>query len=85
MAANIEQFNDPAAQAERLGHLADMGEYFKRLWDERLAGGEAPDLLSRMIRSEVTGSMSMDEFIGALVLPVIGGNDTTRNTMSAMA
>ena len=38
-----------------------------------------------MIRSEVTGSMSMDEFIGALVLLVIGGNDTTRNTMSAMA
>ena len=38
-----------------------------------------------MIRSEVTGSMSMDEFIGALVLLVISGNDTTRNTMSALA
>ncbi|MDP3675344.1 MAG: cytochrome P450 [Novosphingobium sp.] len=85
VAGNIEQFNDPAAQEERLGHLADMGEYFKRLWDERIAGDAAPDLLSRMIRSEVTGSMSMDEFIGALVLLVIGGNDTTRNTMSAMA
>ena len=85
VAGNIEQFNDPAAQEERLRHLADMGEYFKRLWDGRIAGDVAPDLLSRMIRSEVTGSMSMDEFIGALVLLVIGGNDTTRNTMSAMA
>jgi cytochrome P450 len=85
VAGNIEQFNDPAAQAERLTHLGDMGAYFKRLWDERLARGEAPDLLSRMIHSEVTGSMSMPEFIGALTLLIIGGNDTTRNTMSAMA
>ncbi|WP_068076022.1 cytochrome P450 [Novosphingobium lentum] len=84
VAGNIEQFNDPAAQAERLGHLADMGHYFKRLWDERIAGDAAPDLLSRMIRSDVTGSMDMDEFIGALTLLVIGGNDTTRNTMSGL-
>ena len=84
VAGNIEQFNDDAAQETRLGHLQDMGNYFKRLWDERLAGAAAPDLLSRMIRSEVTGSMSMDEFIGALTLLVIGGNDTTRNTMSAL-
>ncbi|MFM5885368.1 MAG: cytochrome P450 [Novosphingobium sp.] len=84
VAGNIEQFNDPAAQAERLGHLANMGVYFKRLWDERLEGDAAPDLLSRMIRSDVTGNMSMDEFIGALTLLVIGGNDTTRNTMSAL-
>ena len=84
VAGNIEHFNDPAAQAVRIGHLEDMGRYFKRLWDERLAGDAAPDLLSRMIRSEVTGSLSMGEFIGALTLLVIGGNDTTRNTMSAL-
>jgi cytochrome P450 len=84
VASNIEDFNEPSAQAERLHHLDEMGHYFKALWDERLAADEAPDLLSRMIRSEVTGSMSMTEFIGALVLLIIGGNDTTRNTMSAM-
>ena len=84
VASNIEDFNEPTAQAERLRHLDEMGEYFKALWDARLAAGEAPDLLSRMIRSEVTGNMSMTEFIGALVLLIIGGNDTTRNTMSAM-
>jgi cytochrome P450 len=85
VAGNIEEFSDPAAQVERLRHLSEMGIYFKRLWDERLAGDAAPDLLTRMIRSEITGSMGMDEFIGALTLLIIGGNDTTRNTMSAMA
>ncbi len=83
-AGNIESFGDPAMQEERLGHLQHMGEYFRRLWDERLERGEAPDLLSRMIRSEAMSSMTMTEFIGALTLLIIGGNDTTRNTMSAL-
>ena len=62
-----------------------MGAYFQRLWDQRISGEPAPDLLSRMIHSEAMGSMSMSEFIGALSLLIIGGNDTTRNTMTAMA
>jgi cytochrome P450 len=85
VAGNVEEFNDPAAQEERLRHLGEMGAYFKRFWDERVAGEDRADLLTRMIRSPVTGSMSMNEFIGALTLLIIGGNDTTRNTMSAMA
>jgi cytochrome P450 len=84
VAGNVEQFNDPAAQTERLRHLGEMGAYFKRLWDERRARPDAPDLLTRMIHSDVMGHMSMDEFIGQLTLLIIGGNDTTRNTMSAM-
>ena len=38
-----------------------------------------------MIHSESMGSMGMTGFIGALSLLIIGGNDTTRNTMTAMA
>jgi cytochrome P450 len=83
VAGNIEAFNAPEAQTQRLQHLSEMGAYFQRLWDERVNGDPAPDLLTRMIRSDVTGNMSMQEFIGALTLLIIGGNDTTRNTMSA--
>lgn len=83
VAGNIEEFNDPETQETRLRHLGEMGAHFQRLWDERASGEAAPDLLTRMIRSEVTGNMSMNEFIGALTLLIIGGNDTTRNTMSA--
>jgi cytochrome P450 len=84
VAGNVEQFNEPAAQAERLRHLGEMGAYFKRLWDERIVNPDAPDLLTRMIHSDVMGKMSMEELIGQLTLLIIGGNDTTRNTMSAL-
>lgn len=81
---NIETFNDPAIAEERQGHLTDMLVYFQRLWDARRGGEARPDLLSMMIRSEAMGSMSAEEFIGALTLLIIGGNDTTRSTMSAL-
>lgn len=45
VAGNIEAFSDPAAQEERLRHLTDMGAYFQRLWDQRISGEPAPDLL----------------------------------------
>ncbi len=64
--------------------LMEMAAYFTRLWQERADAGEAPDLISRMIHSEAMNAMSPQEYMGNLVLLIVGGNDTTRNTMSGI-
>jgi cytochrome P450 len=84
-AGDIELSNNPDTAQERLQHMYEMGAYFKNLWDERLERGEAPDLLSRMIHSEAMRDMDHFEFMGNLILLIVGGNDTTRNSMSGFA
>ena len=48
--------------------------------------GKAParDLISMMVHSEAMNHMSPQEFMGNLILLIVGGNDTTRNTMSGI-
>ena len=83
-AGNIEMFRDPESRQKRLEKVYEMGAYFKRLWDERLQKDEAPDLISRMIHSTMKDMDEM-EYMGNLILLIVGGNDTTRNTMSGYA
>ncbi len=55
--------------------------YFSRLWDERRkAPGD--DLISMLAHGEATRDMSAAEHLGNVLLLIVGGNDTTRNTMS---
>ncbi|MBK6299090.1 MAG: cytochrome P450 [Sphingomonadales bacterium] len=84
-AGDIEIVKDPAKRDQRLEKLFEMGGYFKKLWDERVDKAPTPDLISMMIHSEAMKDMSMGEFMGNLVLLIVGGNDTTRNTMSGLA
>ena len=84
-AGDIEIVKDPARRDQRLEKLYEMGAYFKKLWDERVDKEATPDLISMMIHSEAMKDMSMGEFMGNLVLLIVGGNDTTRNTMSGLA
>ncbi|MEE4154892.1 MAG: cytochrome P450 [Erythrobacter sp.] len=67
----------------RWGFLHEMGAYFQSLWIERTQDKEpGDDLISMMIHSPAMNQMRPEEFMGNLVLLIVGGNDTTRNSMS---
>ena len=57
-------------------------QYFTRLWNERINAEPRGDLISMMAHSPATRHMSPKEFLGNLILLIVGGNDTTRNSIS---
>ena len=67
---------------EREEILTECLNYFTRLWNERLNADMRPDLISMMAHAEATRHMTPDQFLGNLILLIVGGNDTTRNSMS---
>jgi len=69
---------EEARQAE----LMECAAYFGDLWKERINQPPKNDLISMMAHSEATRNMDPKNFLGNLILLIVGGNDTTRNTMS---
>ena len=81
--ANINAPDAPVhSEAERFTELTRMTEYMGRLWSERAAAPPRFDLLSMLAHGQATRDMPLREFMGTLGLLIVGGNDTTRNTMS---
>lgn len=70
------------SEEERFAELLRMADAFKVLWRERAKAAPKPDLISMMAHSESTRNMPEMEFVGNLALLIVGGNDTTRNSMS---
>ena len=67
---------------ERWAAIQECLEYFRRLWDERAKKSPGFDLVSMLAHGEATKNMPPMEFLGNLLLLIVGGNDTTRNSMS---
>ncbi len=67
---------------KRTAELMKCLAYFTRLWNERVNAPPKNDLISMMAHAEATRNMDPREFLGNLVLLIVGGNDTTRNSMS---
>ena len=56
---------------------------FEGLWNERVQRTEPnTDLISMMVHHPETRNMSREQYHGTVVLLIVGGNDTTRNTIS---
>ncbi len=72
---------EEAARA-RLAELGKMAQYMTRLWNERVNAPPRTDLISMLAHSPATRNMTPMEFMGNCVLLIVGGNDTTRNSMS---
>lgn len=58
-------------------------EYFIGLWNERAKEPPSNDFISRLVHGEATRDMEPMEYLGNLLLLIVGGNDTTRSTMSS--
>jgi cytochrome P450 len=70
-------------EEERQTILLGCLEEFTGLWNQRVNAPLTNDLVSMLAHGEATKNMSPVEYLGNLVLLIVGGNDTTRNTMSA--
>ena len=67
---------------QRRAELMECLGYFMNLWQERAAAEPRNDLISMLAHGESTRNMPSQEFLGNLVLLIVGGNDTTRNSIT---
>ncbi len=67
----------------RRAELMECLEYFTRLWNERVNAEEpGSDLITMLAHGESTKDMSPMEYLGNVILLIVGGNDTTRNSIT---
>ncbi len=82
----VERLGDPDyfdTPEQGFAELWKCWEYFDAVWKERAAQTTpGSDLISILAHGESTKNMSPNEFLGNMLLLIVGGNDTTRNSIS---
>jgi cytochrome P450 len=67
---------------QKMQIFVEYHAYFTKLWNERVNAPPAGDLISMLAHGEATRNMEPREYFGNIVLLTVGGNDTTRNTIT---
>jgi cytochrome P450 len=71
-----------ASEKQRQAEMKECGTYFTRLWNERINAEPRSDLLSMMAHNDAMRYMDPGNLLGNIFLLIVGGNDTTRNTLT---
>jgi cytochrome P450 len=72
-----------ATEEERRAALLECLDVFTGLWKQREGKvGERLDFVTALANSDETRGLSPLEYLGTLILLIVGGNDTTRNSIS---
>jgi cytochrome P450 len=67
---------------EKMKIFDEYNAYFVGLWNEKVNAPPQPDMISMLAHHPETRNMEPREYFGNVVLLTVGGNDTTRNTIS---
>ena len=67
---------------QKLEIFGEYSAYFNNLWNEKVNAEPVGDLISMLAHHPETRNMEPREYFGNVVLLTVGGNDTTRNTIS---
>ena len=73
---------DTMTDEEVRNELMGCAFYFQNLWNQRKESPPANDLISMLAHGESTKDMPLMEFLGNILLLIVGGNDTTRNSIT---
>ncbi|MDB5679403.1 cytochrome P450 [Sphingomonas bacterium] len=67
---------------EKIGIFMEYRDYFMKLWNARVNEEPTGDLISMLAHGAETRNMTPEEYFGNVILLTVGGNDTTRNTIT---